>query len=368
MNSFRTRIKELIANPALIQESDLLELEQIRSKYPWFHTIYPLIAAYHKKEELYSFNRLLKLAALYAGDRSILRQFIEQTTLREMPSETSVPEKAQVGKTKDGTESEPAKVETTTSLIAADTLADNEQKKSAEQHSNEGSESLASAETNAAEQEEKEVVPKIHETEEQSISNDSEKPSHRNHKTEEFPILYDPITELKKLIPTEEKLNSPRELQNFQPVYNPEKELLALINQEEQERETSAAEEKVHDFLYWLDHSAETNSASEKTERTHVRIREMVKQESQDANALLENFIRSKPKMRKPKTEFFKAETAAKKSESDDSFIVSESLAKLHLKQAHFDKAIEVYEKLLLQNPNRKAYFAARIKEIKEQH
>lgn len=41
--------------------------------------------------------------------------------------------------------------------------------------------------------------------------------------------------------------------------------------------------------------------------------------------------------------------------------LVSESLAEIHSKQGRYDKAIEIYRKLSLQNPQKKAYFAAKI-------
>jgi hypothetical protein len=41
--------------------------------------------------------------------------------------------------------------------------------------------------------------------------------------------------------------------------------------------------------------------------------------------------------------------------------LVSESLAEIHAKQGKFDKAIEIYKKLSLQNPQKKAYFADKI-------
>lgn len=369
MNSFRSRFKELIANPALIRESDLAELEQIRLKYPWFQAVYPLLAAYHKKEELYSYNRHLKLAALYAGDRSILRHFLEQAAITKDVSENKSVKDIAAEETNQLEASKADRVDPHATLLEEETPKDLEENKIPEAASKSvdiPKEEAPSAEHLATEEPKKEELLTIAEAEEDKVDTDAIATSPSKQDSEEYPILYDPLTELKKLIPTEEKQTSRTELQNFRPIYDPEKELLALIEKDEQEKAHPV--EEAHDFLYWLDQSKESNAAAKKSEQPIARIRERIKQESEDASALLENFIRSKPQIRKPKAEFFKAESAAKKSESDDSYIVSESLAKLHLKQAHFDKALEVYEKLLLQNPNRKAYFAARIKEIKEQH
>ncbi len=47
--------------------------------------------------------------------------------------------------------------------------------------------------------------------------------------------------------------------------------------------------------------------------------------------------------------------------------MVTENLANIMIKQGRFEKAIEIYNKLIWKFPHKKAYFAARIKELKEQ-
>ena len=49
------------------------------------------------------------------------------------------------------------------------------------------------------------------------------------------------------------------------------------------------------------------------------------------------------------------------KNEED---LVSESLAEIMIKQGKFDKAIEMYRKLSLRNPQKNAYFAGKIEKL----
>ena len=43
----------------------------------------------------------------------------------------------------------------------------------------------------------------------------------------------------------------------------------------------------------------------------------------------------------------------------------TETLAEIYLKQGNYPRAIEIYEHLMLSNPEKKLFFASRIKYIK---
>lgn len=81
---------------------------------------------------------------------------------------------------------------------------------------------------------------------------------------------------------------------------------------------------------------------------------------------LIDKFIAENPSISKPKAEFYNPISVAQNSITDKGDIVSETLAKIYVKQGYFDKAISIYEKLSLNNPEKSIYFAAQIELIKE--
>ena len=81
---------------------------------------------------------------------------------------------------------------------------------------------------------------------------------------------------------------------------------------------------------------------------------------------LIDKFIAENPSISKPKAEFYNPISVAQNSITDHGEIVSETLAKIYFKQGYFDKAISIYEKLSLNNPEKSIYFAAQIEKIKE--
>ena len=65
------------------------------------------------------------------------------------------------------------------------------------------------------------------------------------------------------------------------------------------------------------------------------------------------------------KKNFYSAANAAKNSLKDNNEMNTETLAEIYVKQGNYPKAIEIYEQLMLSNPEKKLFFASRIKYIK---
>lgn len=82
---------------------------------------------------------------------------------------------------------------------------------------------------------------------------------------------------------------------------------------------------------------------------------------------IIDQFIKVQPSM--PKLKATESQTKSDLSEPSVTYsdnIVSETLVEILLKQGKKDKAIEVLKKLIWKFPQKKAYFAARIEELKK--
>ncbi len=81
---------------------------------------------------------------------------------------------------------------------------------------------------------------------------------------------------------------------------------------------------------------------------------------------IIDKFIREEPTVNAPKktTETSKDNLATKSGKFYDD-IVSETLAEIYLKQGKTDRAINIYNKLSLQFPEKNCYFAKKIEQLK---
>lgn len=95
--------------------------------------------------------------------------------------------------------------------------------------------------------------------------------------------------------------------------------------------------------------------------------------ESVDANSakkknfdLIDNFIQNEPSIKRNIKVADKQEDISLDSIRENDGFMSETLASIYVKQRLFDKAVAVYRKLELKNPEKKAYFASQIEKIEK--
>lgn len=81
-------------------------------------------------------------------------------------------------------------------------------------------------------------------------------------------------------------------------------------------------------------------------------------------DALLEEYLREKPGQAAGKVPFFSPEESARRSLEENEGILSETLARLVAAQGKIDRAIKIYQQLMLKNPQKSSYFAAQIEKL----
>ena len=81
---------------------------------------------------------------------------------------------------------------------------------------------------------------------------------------------------------------------------------------------------------------------------------------------LIENFIKTAPRIPAPRSDenTFPDKDLSEKSSALSNKLISESLAKIMVKQGKVEKAIEIYQELICKYPEKKAYFAGKIDEL----
>jgi hypothetical protein len=121
-----------------------------------------------------------------------------------------------------------------------------------------------------------------------------------------------------------------------------------------------ADKNKNQSFTDWMNvvDKKEDDESSKKHSSTKDKVKKGID--------LIDNFIQNEPRIRRDIKVVDKQEDISLGSLDEKEGFMSETLASIYVKQKLFDKAIAVYDKLVLKNPEKKAYFASQIERIKK--
>ena len=137
------------------------------------------------------------------------------------------------------------------------------------------------------------------------------------------------------------------------------------------EAAAGVAEAEVAEVKITVEPVGEAKSEPEPVELLEL-ITDTVEEEPEPApkltpSDLIDRFIRVNPTIeRMSALELHPVRDITEQSHEEPGKFITETLAKIYVNQGYYTKAINIYEKLSLQYPEKSAYFASRIEKIKE--
>lgn len=310
------RINLLLNNPSEATEDDIFHLENAINKYPYSQVLHILLAKIHFQLNTKEKSKKLITAAIYSSDRSILKKVIQEKDYL-----------------KDDEEIIPYQDISKFELNSDDT-------------------NIETGSTNDT-----------NENESSSIFDEVLKNLKRlKSLREQFQFL-----ELNTQGPkTRNKPDKKRKRKNTVQVKSKHKETKKIKKSDSKQKKLDEIIEKdeildsqVNEFFLGEIKKNKESLEQIKTDK-HV-----------DQNQIIEKFIEEQPSIGSLKKESEKSSEEINKDLSEKSTkfgddLVSENLAIILLKQGKKERANDIYKKLIWKLPQKKAYFAARIEEIKK--
>lgn len=326
-NQFNILISQYFSSSA--EESN--EVNALSKKYPYSQLLHTLAARTAKDHQEKDHQLLLQLAAVYSTDRSVLKEI--------MSAAYSQPTSTQPVTTKFVSENEiksPIKTATVDTIDYADeVMIDLERLKELKHNF--------------------EMMFMDEETPKKVIVSKIEKPK------EEAEIKEEKVEKkVEEKASVTEKPKKVRKKSKRERILELTKELLSAEQSNEPESKKPVKKKKSkkkQDSDPLID---EIKATKKKIEPENEKTKEQIQ--------IINQYIKAKPTIAPPKVvaeEKLDLASTLKSGEFGDN-IISETLAEILIRQGKKDKAIEVYKKLIWKFPQKKAYFAAQIDELRK--
>lgn len=136
-------------------------------------------------------------------------------------------------------------------------------------------------------------------------------------------------------------------------------EVPVILPEKTEEKEPAPTEEPAEEMSFgaWLKQVGKTPAPKPEEKPVEPVV--------QKTKTLIDKFIEDAPRIRAQKNTFYSPVNMAKKSVQESDEFITETLARIYVKQGNIPKAIRAYQKLSLKFPEKTTYFAALIEELK---
>ena len=388
----KQKFVNLLRQPSLISESNLTELEELAGENPYFHSVHTVIARASKLLRSKESNRRVNTAAIYATSRKALKKYIQGSTeflsgsnlIIESDEEVSLPTVSQeIQEEKvispeltsnksviDATISDQPRIPLSQSDHASliDEVYDNiEEWKKSKNHFLEYEMSLEGIKLNKKVVKDSSVVDIIKSKIAKEIIEEEEevaqamqgikKGASKSEKTTTSQTTSSLGIKTTKTI--KKKTTDSITEAKTKPVKTSVKKTKTPTAQKILIKKSSKTSSTIDN----------ENSASPEDEKK--KPKQIVNQKlaiKENQNKLIDKFITNSPSIQTGKLKDFGTPNLdlSEKNNEFPTDIVTENMANIFESQGKPDKAIFIYEKLILKSPEKKSYFAIRIENLKK--
>jgi len=123
------------------------------------------------------------------------------------------------------------------------------------------------------------------------------------------------------------------------------------------------SKEEKHSFQEWLQLSRIQPIVREKVSEDQSKTNSLIEDKKKKLD-LIDRFIEASPKI-SPINQSSESNFIIDLNKTDNSYLMTETLARVYLEQKKYQKAIQAYEILILKYPEKSSFFADRISDIK---